>query len=203
VNLGPTIAVDVDDVLLDFGGRVIQTVNKEYDAKLTSADITSWNLNELLDPILGEDWWAWWEERDWLWAKADAIDGAMGALRVLHQKGYRIELVTAKPDWARKGLNLWLSRWNPWYDALIIGPARPAMNKTWVTNADLLIDDKPDNCKDFTDDGRMAILFTRPHNLGFTASSIGARRAGNWRHALMLIDEMMPVDNYRKADVLA
>jgi uncharacterized HAD superfamily protein len=127
------LAVDVDDVVLDFGNRVIDTVNMEYGTDLRLEDITSWNLNELLDPILGEDWWAWWEERDWLWANAKAIPGAIGGLRRLHQQGHYIELVTAKPYWARKGLNQWLGKWNPYYDALIVGEARPPMVKHEVS----------------------------------------------------------------------
>jgi 5'(3')-deoxyribonucleotidase len=32
------------------------------------------------------------------------------------------------------------------------------------TEADILIDDKPENCFQFVEDGRQAILFDRPHN---------------------------------------
>lgn len=162
-----SVAFDVDDVVLDFGGRVIETVNMEYGTELTLENVTSWNLNPLLDPILGEDWWIWWEEREWLWAKADAVPGAIGGLRWAHQQGYWVELVTAKPDWARAGLSQWLGKWQPYFDRLTVGPARPPMFKPFFTDALVLVDDKPENCQDFADVGRYALLFERPHNIGY------------------------------------
>lgn len=194
------LAFDVDDVLLDFGGRVIQTVNKEYDAGLSLEDVTSWDLNKLLDPILGEDWWAWWEERDWLWSKADAINGAMGGLRRLHQQGHYIQLVTAKPYWARKGLNHWLARWNPYFDELIVGEARPPMEKHLVSDALILTDDKPDNCIEWAETGRIALLFDRPHNRehewaasfyhGDVAQPGYITRVRDWDEVLAAIEEV-------------
>lgn len=183
------VAVDVDDVILDFGGRVIKTVNKEYGQSLQLEDITSWNLNELLDPILGEDWWVWWEERSWLWADASAIDGAIGGLRTLHQRGHKIELLTAKPDWARAGLSQWLGKWQPYYDRITVGPARPAMNKAEWSSADILIDDKPSNCIEFVDAGRMAILFDRPHNQKESVPP-PIPRAKNWGQVLTFMEQL-------------
>lgn len=163
------LALDVDDVLLDFGTRILDTVNMEYGATLKIEDVTSWNLSELLDPILGEDWWAWWEERDWLWANAKAVPGAIGGLRRLHQQGHYIQLITAKPYWARKGLNQWLGKWNPYFDELIVGSARPPMEKHLVSDALVLVDDKPDNVESWAGTGRIGLLFSRPHNLEYVA----------------------------------
>jgi 5'(3')-deoxyribonucleotidase len=182
------LAIDADDVIVDFCGRVIETVNMEYDAQLTLADVKSWNLNLLLDPILGEDWWLWWEERDWLWAKASAIPGAIGGLRRLHQQGHIIDIVTAKPDWARAGFSQWLGKWQPYYDRVIVGPARPPMVKSEWTDARLLVDDKPDNVLDFFNKGRQAILYDRPHNWDFDHKEAGIPRAYNWAEVLHIIE---------------
>jgi len=182
------LAFDFDDVIADFGGRVIETVNMEYGVNLKIEDVTSWDLNQLLDPIMGEDWWQWWEERDWLWAKASAIPGALGGLRQLHQKGHWIEIVTAKPNWARAGLWEWLGKWKPLVDQVTIGPARPPMNKAEYTDADLLVDDKPQNCEEFMRSGGTAILFNRPHNKSFYSHQI--YRANDWKTVIDIITRL-------------
>ena len=160
------VAFDYDDVIADFMGRVIQTVNKEYGSSLSEDDFASWDLSETLDAVIGHDWWEWWEKRPWLWGHVDAIDGAIGGLETLHREGHYIEIVTAKPDWARVPFNRWLHAWNPYYDAIIIGEARPPMKKHWVSEAKLLIDDKPGNVRDWIASSslRGGLLFARPHN---------------------------------------
>lgn len=190
------IAVDMDDVIVDFGGRVVQTVNKEYGTHLTLDDVTDWNLGKLLDPIIGYDWWQWWESRAWLWATADAIDGAIGGLDKLHQMGYETEIVTATPDWAKAVKMDWLGKWRPNVDRIVFGKARPPMDKLAASDAFLIIDDKPDTVREWLGAGRSAMLFDRPHNLD--ATDLDAVRVFGWGHVL---DNMYEYSTGHRRDV--
>ena len=182
------IALDLDDVVLDFGGRVIEAVNTEYNTALSISDVTDWNFGLLLDPIIGEDWWGWWEQRSWLWATAKAIPGAIGGIRTLRSQGHFIEIVTAKPEWAEAGTWQWLGKWKPAVHRVTIGPARPAMLKSEWSDADILVDDKPGNVEEWMESGREAILYDRPHNAGaFEHDKI---RAFDWQHVLSHIEEL-------------
>lgn len=157
------IAVDLDDVVLDFTGGLCSTIRKEYAYDLKPEDITAWDLHTVLDPIVGRSWWAWLRERDWLWATFPAIDGAIGSLDRLRREGHYLELVTSKPRWAESNVWKWLGLWRPPFNRVTIMDTDEA-SKADVTTADLLIDDKPANCRAFLDSGREALLFDRPHN---------------------------------------
>jgi len=158
------IAIDLDDVILDFVGNLVNVLNTEYNAGLTQEDITEWDLSKKLDLIVGESWWAWWKRRDWLWAQAPAIPGAIGGLEKLRRDGHYLEIVTAKPRWAEAQTFRWLGKWRPPVHRVTIVPVEQKIKKSEVTAAELLIDDKPANCEEFLQADRMAILYERPHN---------------------------------------
>lgn len=158
------IALDADDVVLDFCGNLVNVVNTEYDAGLRPEDVTSWDLSELLNPILGEDWWQWWERRDWLWALAPAVPGAIGGIEALRRGGHTVEIVTAKPRWAEAQMWRWIGKWRPAVNRVTIGEARPPMRKSEHSSAYLLVDDKLENCVEWDQAGREALMFARPHN---------------------------------------
>lgn len=156
------IAIDLDDVVLDFVGMLCRALSREYDFDISTEDIMEWDLSKKLDPIVGGPWWEWWKERDWLWAIAEPVKGAIGGLRSLRQEGFFVEIITHKPQWARAQTTRWLGKWRPTFDRLTI--LDPDMPKSRFTEARVLIDDKPANCDDFLDAGRQAALFFRPHN---------------------------------------
>lgn len=156
------VAVDLDDVVLNFLGGLINAVNTEYDAGLTVEDITNWNLHPFLDPVIGEDFWEWLKERDWLWSNFPAVPGAIGGLRRLRKDGYYLECVTSKPEWAEYNVWKWLGKWRPpFHRVTIVGQDD---RKVDFSDALWLVDDKPQNCKEWAEEKRVALLFARPHN---------------------------------------
>jgi 5'(3')-deoxyribonucleotidase len=158
------IAVDMDDVVVDFVGGLINSVKTEHDVTITHEQLekTGWDLHPLLDPIIGYSWWTWLRERPWLWANFPAVDGAIGGIERLRRNGHYLELVTSKPRWAEYAVYRWLGKWRPAFQAVtIVGKDD---RKVDFTPADILIDDKPSNCQGFLDEGRKALLFSRPHN---------------------------------------
>jgi uncharacterized HAD superfamily protein len=156
------IAVDLDDVVLDFVGGLREAVKKEYGVEIPEESIRDFNLRPYLDPIIGRNWWSWMEERTWLWANFPAVDGAIGTLDRLRRDGHYLELLTSKPRWAEHNVYKWLGKWRPPFQQVtIVGKDD---NKADFSDATILIDDKWENVEDFSNAGREALLFTRPHN---------------------------------------
>ena len=173
------IAIDLDDVVLDFVGNLCATLQREYASTLVPDDIVEWDLRKVLDPIVGENWWHWWKERDWLWAQAPAVPGAIGAIRTLRRAGHYLEIVTSKPDWAEAQTWRWLGKWRPPVQRVtIIGMDEQKIDRT---DAELLIDDKPETCNTWAEAGRSAFLFSRPHNRSHRVPAHGlVSRVNGW-----------------------
>jgi 5'(3')-deoxyribonucleotidase len=173
------IAIDLDDVVLDLLGGVKQVIKKEYDIELP--EITMCDLNLVLKPILGEPWMNWMRRRDWLWSTFPAVNGAIGAISTLRRQGYYLEIVTSKPEWAEASVWKWLGLWRPAVHRVTI--VKPTDTKADRTEADVLIDDKVENCEAFAKTGRLAILFDRGHNRSYTPQA-GIIRAVGWAEVL-------------------
>lgn len=156
------IAVDLDDVVLDFVGGVTEAVRKEYGVDV-SADVNKWDLKEILNPVIGRSWWDWLRDREWLWATFPAIEGSIGTIDLLRREGYYMELLTSKPEWAEHNVWKWLGLWRPAFNQVtIVGPKE---RKVDMSNAQYLIDDKPRNLTEWVGAvGREGLLFTRNHN---------------------------------------
>lgn len=195
------IAVDSDDVLVDFVGGLLGVIKKEYDVEIPREHITQWDLHPILDPVIGghagtpcsqactgHSFWKLLRDREWLWPTFPAIDGAIGHIARLRAEGHYMELVTSKPVWAEYNMYRWLGKWRPaFHRVTIVGLGD---RKVDFTDADVLIDDKPQNCMDFLGAGRKAILFDSPHNKNFDNTSVNLERAIHWRHAYLVVKGM-------------
>ena len=95
------IAVDLDGVVVDFIGGVLNVIEKETAVTIPKRDIKGWNFGDYgPDAALGKDWFEWLRTKDWLWAGFDAIDGAVGGIQTLRDRGHFVEAITHKPAWA-------------------------------------------------------------------------------------------------------
>jgi len=117
------IALDLDDVVLDFVAGILDTVNRDYDANVQPSEITDWNFGQFIDEIIGKPWFEWLEEHAWLWGeKFKPVPGAIGGIEKLRRAGHYIEIVTAKPEWAEDATWLWLAKYKPRVHRLTIVP---------------------------------------------------------------------------------
>jgi len=181
-NLDKHVAIDLDDVVLDFVGGLRRAIKKEYGVELRDEDVKDFNLRPLLDPIIGRSWWAWLRERDWLWENFEAVDGAMGAIERLRLDGYYLELLTSKPKWAEYSVWRWLGKWRPPFQRVtIVGQGD---EKADFSDAPILVDDKVENLVGFYEAGRTGLLFSRPHNRAADLSLLGIERVNSWAEAL-------------------
>lgn len=182
------IALDLDDVILDFVSNLVKIANLEYGTNLRAEDIVEWDLHKVLDDVVGENWWQWWRERDWLWAQADAVPGAIGGIRTLRREGHYLEILTSKPAWAEAQTFRWLGKWRPpVHRVTIVGPSD---KKHEWSDAEILVDDKPKNVEEWIEAGRTAILFARPHNSDYRKTRIACPVAIDWTDVVDIITHM-------------
>jgi len=171
---------------VDFVGGLLSVIKTDYGVDIPRSAITEWNLHPVLDPIIGEDFWDLLKRREWLWAGFPPIDGAIGSVWKLRQKGHYMELVTSKPIWASHNMYKWLGRYRPAFQRVTIVDKDD--RKVDFTDADVLIDDKPANCEGFIEEGRKAIMFTSHHNMSYQTFLNGMERADDWSDVLGVIE---------------
>lgn len=182
------IAIDIDDVVMDFWRSLEASIATEYGIELNYEDNKQWDEAPLkhLDIFgAGRGWWDWLRDRDWVWATFRPVPGAIGAIDSLRRSGYYVELITKKPDWAEWTVWKWLGRWRPAANRVTIIDSH--QNKAEYSDAYLLIDDNIDNCIDWLRTGRPIILFDRPWNREVPIQLRNQYRAENWRSVLELI----------------
>lgn len=192
------IAVDMDDVVVDFTNYVLECIKREYGVEIPVLEITDWDDNPLKNATLfgpGKTWWDWLMTRDWLWAKCPAVEGAIGGLQTLRDMGHRLELLTSKPLWAEWVVWAWAGKWRPPVHGITIADHTAKQAKHDLTDALLLVDDAIHNVAPWTATGRSAILFDRPWNRNLPADQIGRVprrifRAHDWAGVVRLVKEM-------------
>lgn len=188
------IAVDLDDVVLDFQQGILDSMYREFGVILLKSDITTWTQGEGPHAIKDfdwqaygyKDWWQWLRARDWLWAVFPAVPGAIGALHALRSQGHHIECLTGKPEWAEPQVWRWLGRWRPDFQSVIL--TNVDQPKHEASQADILVDDRPSNIEGWvaSADDRFGILYSQPWNDGV---DLGERtsRAADWHQVLHIV----------------
>jgi len=188
------IAVDADDVVVDFIGGLLDSIYIEQGVRIEKEDIKEWNLHKVLDPIIGTpekpySFWKWLQHRERLWANFNAVPGAIGSIDKLRRAGHDMELVTSKPEWAEHNVWIWLGKWRPAFTKVTITKLED--KKSDKSDADVLIDDKPQNVLDWIETGRKAILFTSAHNRTFgVIRGSHLTRADDWAEVIRLIERL-------------
>ena len=167
-----SIAVDLDDVVLDFTNGVINSMYVEFGVVIDKDEITGWEggpIKEFDWEYYGyTDWFDWLHDRDWLWSIFPAVPGALGGLRALVTMGFAVEIVTAKPEWADPQVARWFGKWRP-KPLPRVTTTRMHEPKHEASDADVLVDDRASTILDWvrSDPDRYGILFDQPWNREF------------------------------------
>lgn len=174
------LAIDLDDVVLDFAGGVMEAFRREfgedypYDGDPWGPQMVAFTKHPKLIAAGYDSWWDWLSDgRDRLWSHFPAIPGSIGGLTTLRHRGHYLECVTTKPEWAEAQVWKWLGKWRPPFHRVTI--VSMGQLKSDYTKADCIIDDKLATCQEFADIGREAIRFQRkrddadPHRTIITA----------------------------------
>lgn len=143
--------------------------------------------------LLPDQDWHSVTKADWQWLWTDGVKqglfryghvtrGAIIGVRALVAKGFKLEVVTHRPSSAIKDTLAWLDLvWGdedpyPWESIKLLTNEEP---KT-ISQAHVLIDDKPANCKEWAASGRMALLFSRPWNMAYDNDDPNIFRVLSW-----------------------
>lgn len=183
------LGIDMDNVVVDFVGGIEKAIEREF-GRTVSLDEYNFALD--VDPIVGQSWWKWLENRD-LWHTFPPVQGALGGMDHLRMDGHHLELITAKPRWAEKAVWRWVAEWLPPVHRVTIGTIDKKTLKTQpkseLSDADVLIDDHPANIEEFSAAGGVGILFAHRHNRGAELPPDTYRAAG-WDDVEVLVAEI-------------
>jgi hypothetical protein len=190
------IAVDLDDVTVDFMNNVLDCFEREFgerpafDGNTWGDSATALYKHPLFIAAGYKSWWDWLRERDWLWGIAPAVPGAIGGIKTLRAAGHYVEAVTSKPEWAEPQVYRWLGKWRPAFQRVTI--VTTGQKKTDYTDADLIIDDKLETCAEFLADNRLAIWFHRPGYTSALAHDLpgGLCVATTWSDVVQIVKEL-------------
>jgi hypothetical protein len=184
------VAVDLDDVVLEFMPSVMRSfalefgVELPYDGAPWGDDAEAFSQHPLFLAAGYENWWGWLRDREWLWATFPAVPGAIGSVKQLREMGHYVECVTSKPVWAEHNVWKWLGKWRPAFNRVtIVGLGQ---SKVSATQADLIIDDKLATCQEFVRSRRGAIWFNRGPR-SHTPQTFAVNEANNWEEVMNFV----------------
>jgi len=161
------LAIDLDGVIVDFMGQVIEQHNLDFASELTIADITMWDFLPLTVfgiPTMAkhggwEAFWRWMEEKEiYLWASE--YEGATDVVRrLMADINHVVHLVTHRPEWSKGQTTKWL------IEHRILPTVVYTNGKSKAElNYDLWIDDQPATLEALALRGAAAIRMVRPWN---------------------------------------
>ena len=171
----PKLLVDLDNVLWDLTGPLVDELNERFYLDVKRDDVTRWDLKEFYPVLSREEIFQPLRDRSF-WEKMEPRDGAPEALKALKDKGFDIYFVTATHyttiEYKVELLEKYFSDVYS-YDRLILTQVKQ------MVKGDILIDDNVDNLVwgDY-----MPILFTSYHNR--FEDDTGLNRVNNWEEIL-------------------
>jgi uncharacterized protein len=164
IKAGRTVAIDIDSVLADVMLIWADEYSKRSKTRVTKQDIVSWNISKVL-PIDSNQVYQYfnyvWKYR---WREIPPTEPDIGdVIRRIHQKGYRISIITKRERPTAPYVAMWLDRYDIYADELLfVYDTASKANYRF----DVLIDDAPDNLVDIVAP-KTAILFNQPWNRDF------------------------------------
>lgn len=177
------IAVDLDGVVYEWQ-RTWCYMLREFRGVDTPRPIDNWWLAWDSNKNFGTP-----EDHDWMWTEGvrlglfrygHMVKGARVGLQALHDAGHRLEVVTHRPEQAISDTLDWVSLYFkdiPLSGLTILSDGEPKSQ----SKADILIDDKLQNCEEWINSGRVAMVFSRPYNQGYMLDHPQLIRAHDWK----------------------
>lgn len=167
------IVIDIDDTVLDFGSRLREFVNHQYDKKVMGKP-QAWDLCEWLGVKEGQDTEILEEfASSWQFGALDPLPGASRVLTKLVQEGYDIYCITAcskSPQVeALRRANMYHCFGNIFKDIFFVdfGESKDKYLKQIEQTHDIhaFVDDKYANLQDAQNAGiDRCIMIKQPHN---------------------------------------
>lgn len=148
------IVVDVDGVLADTVGAVLDWLNGSRDLRLHPNMVADRKFAILEDTSIAQAIAFFFDTR----GAIGVIDGARIGTRKLVNAGHEIIVVTARPAYLRDYTYTWL-----WHNDILFHELHMGTEKHLF--GDLVIDDSIRNVRRAREHGKKALLFAQPWNL--------------------------------------
>ncbi len=181
------IIVDQDEVLAHWVSRIIQWYNEDHGTSHVRDHIKEYfAMEKVLGPNGKEYIKECLKEPD-LYSSLDIVDGAVDGMRQLHDDGHDIIIATALPADGSIGYHgkiEWMRRVMPWFDLKNF----VAIQRKYLLNGDILVDDAPHNIDSWTATDRPAIIFDAPWNREMANTT--AHRAVGWDDVVEIITDL-------------
>jgi 5'(3')-deoxyribonucleotidase len=158
----------MDEVIADFGAKLLEVFNRDYNDNLTIKDLQGHRLWEVR-PHLAREILAYVDEPNFF-RDLNVIEGSQEVIRELSEQ-YEIFITTAAMEHPSSfsAKYAWLKEHFPFLSDMNF----VFCGDKSIIHADYLIDDSPRHLERFSGKG---ILFTAPHNIHVT----GYERVNNW-----------------------
>lgn len=192
------IALDFDDVLVDFVGAWLNSANTELGLEVSREDIRleGWDMAKHASKLVGMDWLEWIRLHLDYWMAAETTPRAVEAIAILADDGHEVQIVTSKPGWARPIVWNWLAKNNPKVYKVVI---TNHFSKHDASDADVLVDDRPSTVRAWVDSSpdRYGILFARSQNVSDRKGLMVAETFDDVVHIVDTLSKIRRTDNGR------
>ena len=173
------IAIDLDNVVVDWQNRWADLYEQWFDVKIPAVKRATWNacMDETHFESMDQFYNWFFVAGGW---DISYLKGAQGALYQLSQRPNTfIHFCTSRPPAGRASAADLAGKWSTRVDFL--NNASKHLSK-----ADVWIDDSPEVLENLAANGKQAIRFEQPWNKSCTAFTHTAK---NWREVLAILDK--------------
>jgi 5'(3')-deoxyribonucleotidase len=177
-----TILTDWDDVLNDLLKKWIETLNSKYLTDVPYLRIRSWDIVSYFPQLTKEQVFAPIFEAAF-WQSLTPEPNSAEVLRWLVEEGHAVYIVTASYHEVLPSKMAWLAQHYPWVERKNVILCH---NKQMI-QGDVLIDDGVHNLEGGE---YKKILYSRPHNFGYIASSNDMTRVFGWHEVYNVIQNI-------------
>ena len=173
------IGIDVDGVLTDLSGFILENGNKFFKGKRSVINENTYKLMDMFDCSKEEEDKFWFKYVYKYCLKAKCEKDASDVIKKLRKNGHKIYIITSrlytkeqsiKGELFRKMLEYWLKKNNIEYDKIIYCNDDKVVNDKYYVckklNINIMIEDSIDNAVAISKTCRV-MLRNRPYNFGY------------------------------------
>jgi uncharacterized HAD superfamily protein len=174
------LCVDMDDVICDMASW-------HAEIKKIRGGLAPGGERHNREESWKDEWY-----RSGRFAEMPPVEGASEALATVREWGWRVVIVTARPQWQYKRIHAdtlgWLKRFNIHHDLILFGKDKvelihQQLSPAWPV---AFVEDYERNARALSAAGIHVLLFDRPHNHDLQLPNMD--RVHNWREVMKILE---------------
>ncbi len=158
--------MDIDGVLLNTVGKVVELYNQDHKTNYVLADMTDWELHKCFGCHVDEIWGLFDRiTNDNLWGEVDLVDPYAPELLEDLRQAYDVELVTARTPESMEPVLKRLDTLGCTWDGVRVVDHKNYNEKAKFAHEYIsFVDDSPHNYKSITEAGGSVLIYDQPWN---------------------------------------